>query len=516
MIQRVHLKSLLSFDAVALEFEPGLVVLSGPSGAGKSVLMGSVLSSFGIGSAEAQLCEVALQRPPTLHTDAYALEEELVIRSLKKERIRYFLNDQNISKKSLHTLFQPYVHYLSVRDSGGFESERLLEMLDSALMQRDKQYKKMHKEYRKRYRIYREKQIELEQILESERKLSELIEFTTFEINKIQTIDPKPGEDESLLLLKKQLSRIDKINDALGKAEAIFGLEGSVTEVFDLIGKEGGYFFDAMNQLRADFEEAQSLAEELEETDVEALLDRLEQISELKKRYGSIEEAITYRETKEQELAGYARIEQDKGMLESFLALEFAELSTIAARMTQARMTQAEEMATAMDSYLGRLKLPAVSFLFAATALGEQGSDKVALQMALSSTATLSGGEHNRLRLALMVVSLGASPAGHGMIVLDEIDANVSGDESIALAEMISLLAEHYQIFAISHQPHLASKAHQHILIDKQDGISRATLLNHAGRVKEIARIISGEIPGEEAVAFARRLLNPNPEIENS
>ena len=307
--------------------------------------------------------------------------------------------------------------------------------------------------------------------------------------------------------LKKQLSRIDKINEALAKAEAIFALEGTVSEVFDLAEKEGGYFWDAMNQLRADFEEVQSLAEELEDTDVEALLDRLEKITDLKHRYGSIEEAISYCDAKEQELAGYERIEQDKSMLEQFLALELAELTTLSGRISQARMQQAQKMAQKISGYLSRLKLPEVRFQFEPVPLDGQGMDRIEMLMAQGSTATLSGGEHNRLRLALMVVSLEMGGGEDGIIVLDEIDANVSGDESIAIADMIARLSDRYQIFAISHQPHLAAKAQQHILIDKRDGISRATVLDTEGRIKEIARIIGGEIPNDEAVAFARKLL---------
>ena len=131
MIQRLYLKELLSFEVVTLAFDPGLVVLSGPSGAGKSVLMGSVLSGFGIGNAEAALCELLLDKPSGLRSDAYDLEDELTIRSLKKERTRYYLNEQHISKKALHALLAPSVHYLSVRDSSGFESEALIGMLDS-------------------------------------------------------------------------------------------------------------------------------------------------------------------------------------------------------------------------------------------------------------------------------------------------------------------------------------------------------------------------------------------------
>lgn len=74
------------FDKVELEFDSGLVVLTGPSGAGKSVLMQSVLSSFGYGNSDASLCEVTLQKPLHMASEAYELDDELIIRSLKKDR----------------------------------------------------------------------------------------------------------------------------------------------------------------------------------------------------------------------------------------------------------------------------------------------------------------------------------------------------------------------------------------------------------------------------------------------
>jgi len=73
---------------------------------------------------------------------------------------------------------------------------------------------------------------------------------------------------------------------------------------------------------------------------------------------------------------------------------------------------------------------------------------------------------------------------------------------------MISKLSDVYQIFAISHQAHLASKANQHLLISKSDGVSKVTLLDKRGQVDEIARIVGGEKPNEEALSFAKKLLN--------
>lgn len=505
-IHRLYLKELLTFDEVELEFDPGLIVLTGPSGAGKSVLMQSVLSSFGYGGSDARVCEVNFEKPERLHSQEYELNEELVIRSLKKDRVRFYLNGQNIPRKALQGLFSSYVNYLSVRDKSGFESTILLELLDRSLQSKDKSYKKLLKEYAKRYANYRLKLSELEKIREDEQKLAELIEFTTFEIDKIKTIDPQEGEDEALLKIKQQLSRIDKINDALSKAGEVFHLEESVYEVFRLLERDESYFSDAMNQLRADFEETESLAEELADTDVGEVLDRLEKIAELKNRYGSISEAIAYRELKEKELSGYQTIEQDKSMLESFLSLEYSELMILSQRISQARRSEAVTVERELENYLAELKLSAVHFVFKETELSESGIDSADLLMGSSTTSTLSGGEFNRLRLALLVVAMKGEKEGRGVIVLDEIDANVSGDESIAIAAMISRLSSAYQIFAISHQAHLSAKADQHILVTKENGVSLAKLLDEEERIAEISRIIAGENSDKEAVAFAKTL----------
>jgi len=509
VINRVYLKDLISFNAVELLLDRGLVVLSGPSGAGKSVLMNSILATFGHGNAEARLCEITLDRPPRLRSDAYALEEEITIKSLKikKEKVRYYIDGQNISKKRLRQLFAPFVQYLSVRDKGGFESKRLIALIDQSLMAKNRDFKRLHGEYQKRYRHYKSQREALEAIKEQESKLVELIEFAEFEIEKITTIDPKVGEDEALLKIKHQLSRIDKVNDALAEANRIFELEESVCEVYRLLDKDNAPFVEMMHQLRADFEDIELLSEELAEINIEEVLDRLEKIATLKRRYGSIEGALAYVQTKREELAGYQNIEQDKSMLESFLVMEEAELGILAGKITQARQAEGILLEKALARYLDALKLPPLRFCFEAKELTELGADEVSIDMEGAKASTLSGGEFNRIRLALMVVSR-SGVKERGVLILDEIDANVSGDESIAIANMIAKLAKVYQVFAISHQAHLASKADQHILVDKRRGESQAVVLDQQGRIEEISRIVGGENPDIEAIRFAKKLLN--------
>ena len=507
MIKRLYLRELVTFDEVELEFDKGLVVLTGPSGAGKSVLMSAILSSFGhTTQGTASLCELNLAKPAGLQSDVYALEDDLTIKTLKKEKLRYFIEGQNISKKALAELFSPYVKYLSVRDKGGFDSESLLEMIDSSLLAKDKNYKKSLKEYKKRYANYKTKAAELKKIKEDEAKLAELIEFATYEVEKIEGINPHPDEEEELLKVKQQLSRIDKIKDAMLSASEIFASENSVEEVYRLLDKDSSAFSEMMNQLRADFEDTEALADELEEVNVEEVLDRLSDLTTLKNRYGSIEEALVYKEVKKEELSGYQNIAQDKSMLESFLALEFTELTIVGSRLSQSRKQEALVLESLLRAYLETLKLPALSFVFESISLDERGIDKVEVTLGSSKMATLSGGEFNRVRLALMAASINNKNQSQGVLILDEIDANVSGDESIAIATMISKLSSVYQIFAISHQPHLSAQADQHIVVTKEGILSKVEILNDEGRIQEIARIIGGENPTLQAIEFAKRL----------
>lgn len=508
MINRVYIKNLISFDEVEVEIDKGLVVISGPSGAGKSLFMNSILATFGYGTAKSSLCEVSIKKPLKLKSEVYELEEELTVKVLKRDKSRYYLDGQSISKKALNGLLSPFVQFLSVRDKSNFESKHLIKFIDNSLIYRDKDFKRMIKEYRKRYLNYRLKLDELEKIKSDENRIIELIEFTKFEIEKIESIAPKVDEDIELMKIKQQLSRIDKIKDALKSATEVFKVEESISEVYRLLDKDDSFFIELMNQLRVDFEEVEILWDELSEVDIEDVLDRLEKISLLKRRHGSIEGALEYVKLKKDELNGYNNIERDRTILESFVSMEYSELIILANRISNYRKKEAIVLERALIEYLNELKLPPITFIFSRiSTIDILGVDIVSIDLNGSGAETLSGGEFNRIRLALMVVSLSHVKDG-GVLILDEIDANVSGDESIAIANMIAKLSLVYQIFAISHQAHLASKANQHLLISKSRCKSYVTILDNDRKVDEIARIIAGEKMNKEAISFARKLLS--------
>jgi DNA repair protein RecN (Recombination protein N) len=93
-----------------------------------------------------------------------------------------------------------------------------------------------------------------------------------------------------------------------------------------------------------------------------------------------------------------------------------------------------------------------------------------------------------------------------GVLMLDEIDANLSGEESMSVARVLRQLSKHFQIFVISHQPQLTSMGEQHFIVEK-DNESTVRELSLNERIEEIARMISGETVTTEAKNFAKELL---------
>ena len=114
----------------------------------------------------------------------------------------------------------------------------------------------------------------------------------------------------------------------------------------------------------------------------------------------------------------------------------------------------------------------------------------------------------NRLRLAFIGANLEITNQGSGILILDEIDSNLSGKEAMSIATVLEKISKFYQIFAISHQPQLSSKAHSHFLVSKNGEISSVKLLNESEKITELARMISGETISKEALEFAKKLKN--------
>lgn len=508
MINRIYIEDCLSFKMIDLEFNKGLNVFTGPSGAGKSILMQAILSLFAQSDVRASLGEVSIS-DSNIIDESYALElnDDIVIKTIKKEKVRFFINNQTISKKKLNTFSSKLIKHLNLRDTSDFESTKLLNFLDKLSSMNDKEFIKIKSKFDLLYKELIVLRKELEKIKNDELKIEDLKEFTKFEIEKIETINPTVDEYEELNLLKRKLSKKDKIEDAIKDATEILNYRHSVSSTLELLEVESSFFDETMNELNNIFEKFNDSLYELEDIDIETVLTRIEKLSTLQKRFGSIELALEYKEEKKKELLSYDNITFEKSILEKKIEKISVEINILSKDISVYRNKSLSILQEKMNEYLKFLYLSNAKITLKEKNLDSYGIDEVFFELNGVNLNTISSGEYNRLRLALLTSMSEFDIIENGVLFLDEIDANLSGKESDAIANVLYTLSKSYQIFAISHQPQLTSVSSQHFLVDKKDGISTITLLDKEERINEIARMISGETITNQALDFANNLL---------
>ncbi len=509
MIYSFYVKDYLSFEESTVEFSKGLNIFTGPSGAGKSIFMQAILSCFALHEVRSSICEVNMKNA-TLDILEYDinLNDEISLKTIKKDKVRYFLNNQSISKNSINELSHRLIKYLNSKKSDEFSSENLLAFLDRIVSKKDKKFIKEVREYKDLYSNYLKLKSEYEKILEDEKKVEDLKEFTKFEIQKIEDINPKVEEYDELSEIKSKLSKKDKVQDSLTKVNDIFNYQSSVNHLLELLNEDSSFFDDAMNELNNIIENYNDKLDDLNEIDIEHVLDRIEKLVSLTKKFGSIEEALDYKEKKKIELEKYENISFEKSILEKNINKTEIELKKLSVTISDKRKEYLFTLDERVNYYLKYLYLDNAHFTIEEKNLSINGIDDIKISLKNTDLSNISSGEFNRLKLALISGMSEYDIVENGVLFLDEIDANLSGKESESIAKLLEILSKKYQIFAISHQPQLTAIAHSHYLVEKVDNKSNIRLLNKEERVSEIARMISGKSITQDAINFATNILN--------
>ncbi|EAI3917820.1 DNA recombination protein RecN [Campylobacter upsaliensis] len=504
MISHILMKENLGFKEANLKLSEGLTVFSGLSGAGKSVLFKGILAAFGFGESEAKFVELELDDKLDLESFGIESESENVFKMLKEKSTKYFINNQSIAKKSLQSLSKSFIKYLSVKDNNEFSNEKFLTLLDALESAKNPKFNETKEKFEQIFKEYNENSLKLNRVLEEERRIEELKELAQTHIEKISKINPKSGEYEELLKLKKRLSKRDKIEEAWNKVGGIFEYEKAVLDALNLSEVDANFFSECFNELRI-IAENQKM-EELD-FDIEALLDRISDLSYLIKRYESIEGALETLELKKKELEHYENLSFEKKELELLNRDLKEKLEKKAHILSEARVRNLGVLEDFLNDYLAKLYMKNLKLdCVQNDEINLFGKDEIKLSVSETKLKNLSSGELNRLRLAFIATECKILNSGRGIIFLDEIDANLSGKEAMSIAKVLDELSRFYQIFAISHLPQLSSKAHNHFLVEKNGKQSYVKKLEKEERIKELARMVSGEQISDEALQFARTL----------
>lgn len=553
MLQEIYIRNFVLIDELRMEFGSGLNVLTGETGAGKSIIMDALGLLVGdrirndlIRDAEKRARVEAVfsigENPEAstflLANDLIDEEEDNLVVSreiIPGGRSSVRVNGRNLSLNQLRDLASIMLdmhlqhEYLSI-----LNRTKYLEYVDSFIIQEEGVKEQLNACFQE----WRKKNIHFDQIKETENNKLQQIDFLQYQIKEIDDAGLQYGEEEELIALRNRINNAqrlldstrtvlqliyrtdhgssagDMLNEALGicrsmREEAIFArmqqpLEDMYYSLEDM-ASEIALFRDSL-----DFEPAQ----------LEAAEERLYEISRLKSKYGNdIEAILTFGKQARLQLEELNSSQQRQEGLEIEIKQLAEKYTNLSGRLSSMRREAGQVLQERVYKELKELNLPQISFSVDVEPLDRwtaQGSDRVDFLFSANPGQPLrplekvaSGGEMSRFVLALK--SALAAIYRVPTLIFDEIDVGVGGSGLGAMARKLAELAGTHQVILVTHAPQVAAYGGVHYQIDKIiDGTRTTTtvkLLDHEGRVLELARMLAGDDHSELTLQHAREML---------
>ena len=546
MLRSLHVRNYVLIDSLEIDFPEGLVIITGQTGAGKSILLGALGLALG-GKADASLvgahgetCVVEAEFSVDGNAPLRALMAEndleegdtlLIRRTLNRTgRSRSFVNDEPVSLPVLQALSEQLIDIHSQHQTLRLGDPAFrMSLLDhyagnTALLDA----------CRKAWNNLQSLRKEFSDVSDRLRRMAAEKDYNEALFARLDAAKLRDGELEALETEQKQLAHAEELKEYLNNCEDILApsddrapLTAQLKEAEKQAGR-AARFIPALEPLVQRLESArlelEDIAEELEGANarIDVSPDRLEQVEDrmsllydLMKKHGvqTVGELIAERDRLSEALFDSTTLEERRAELEKSLGQAEKVYAAAADALHDAREKASEGFATAILASLAFLELDHAVFTVELGAAPEGPAGRDAVRFLFSSTGktpqdlskVASGGELSRIMLSLkaMMARYTAMPA----LIFDEIDAGVSGSAADRMGQMICRMGEDMQVFAITHLPQVAAKGNAHYLVTKENDITDIRLLSQEERIREIARLLSGSVITDAAVANARALL---------
>ncbi len=537
MLRFLSIKRLAVIDALEVEFEAGLNVLTGETGAGKSILVEAVGLLLG-GRASGDLVrtgEDAASIEAIFESDG---EEILVRRELTAQgRSRAFINGSLATAGALkelsarlieihgqhehQTLLDPSTH-LAMLDSFG-ALDPLLAPTSAA------------------YEMLRGTDAALERLRTALADRDARQELAAFHLRELDAIAPKAGEDDALRATRQVLASAERVERLCADSYAsLYESDGAVLSTLGAVWRRVGElaaldpqfqpYLDARDGIKSQLQDlatflrryadsVQASPARLQETD-----DRLAQLERLKRKHGpTLDEVLAKWGDLRRELSDLTRSDERLAELAAERRRAVSAYRAAAEALSRERTRAAAAFARGLEGVLSELAMADTRFevRFNVEPLPEaawraDGIDQVEFFVSPNPGEDLrplarivSGGELSRIMLAIKAVTAtsrhgfsadadrppsGAAPG----LIFDEVDAGIGGRVADVVGRHLRTLGSAFQVLCITHLPQIAARADTHFHIEKQveSGRTRTTVrrLDAAGRIDEVGRMLGGAL----------------------
>ncbi|HEV8187871.1 MAG TPA: DNA repair protein RecN [Pyrinomonadaceae bacterium] len=550
MLQFLNISNIALIDDMQVEFESGLNLLTGETGSGKSIIVdalgvligGRFTNELLKSGAERGSIEGLFSVTPNPELDLL-LENagldsttELIIRReiAATGRNKIFINNQLATQSLLRDL-RPYL--VDIHGQGDqqtlFNPETHLEILDAFAGNGA-----LRAEVAEAYQRWNAVRRELESLRHDEAEKFQLVDTLKFQIGELERAQLSPGEDEKLEEERRRLGNVEKLTTLCQSsysriyeddAAAVTRVRHTLKDVEELAEYESSFrdYLEGLESARAVLEDLsfslRDFADRLEfsPSRLAEIEDRLAEISRLKRKYGgSIAASLEHLARSEDRLRQIETSDERERELNAELAAARERYLDLARKLHKERVRAAKKFEQAVEKGIAEVAIDNARFQVqvndSVDSAGQKGIDHTEFYFSANVgeevkplARVASGGEASRLMLVLKTVANGSQFPR--TIVFDEIDTGIGGRVSEAVGIKLKKLAQTNQVLCVTHQPQIARFADSHLVVQKEALKGRTQVsvgrLDKAGRVEELARMLTGAEITDSARRHARELL---------
>ena len=550
MLKALSVRNYVLIDSLEISFPEGLIIITGQTGAGKSIILGALSLLMGAKAdaaaiadgAESCVVEAVFEASGDAGL-ARILEEndieggELTIRRVvnRSGRSRSFINDCPVTLPVLSAVSSHLIDIHSQHENLILTDKRFqLSLID--LYAGDGE---LLDSYKAAYSGLQALRAELSEVTGRLARLQADRDYNEARFRRLEAAALRDGELEELEAEQQRLANAEEIKESLCEVEGFFSPGDDVPSPDSGLRRSIG----TLSRLTKYLPEAESLSDRLSSVRIE-LADIASEVSEVNSRlevsterlqavedrlsvlYGllkshscrTVAELIAERDRYSDALYDSDSLAFRKEELEKEAAAAESRLAELASRLRSARLAAASPFSDAVVKSLRFLELDRAVFSVSLSEVpaGPSGADAVQFLFSADGrdpadlARCASGGELSRIMLSLKAMM--AKYMEMPTLFFDEIDSGVSGSAADRMGSMICEMGRDMQVFAITHLPQVAAKGDAHYLVSKSAGpdgrtVSTIEALDREGRVRELARMLSGSVVTDAAVANARALL---------
>ena len=550
MLLEISIKNFAIIEAISLNFEKGMTVLTGETGAGKSIIIDAMNMMLGArattdvirhGAPKAEIeglfsIENSLPLQEIFDEQGIDLGDEIIIRReiLQNGRSVSRVNGQMVNLSVLHAIGQHLVDIHGQHDQEELMRPQLhIQMLDEF---GDSDFLELKQSYQTNFDTYRLMRKQLLEIKKNQEEHKARIEMLEFQMAEIESAALQPGEDLKLnqerdkllnhkniadtltnaytMLDNEEFSSLANVRSAMNDMESLEEFDAEYREISTSLSESYYVLEDVTKRLEDIIEDLDFDGNRLMQ--IESRLDLIHAIT--LKYGGNVDDVLLY----------FAKITEEYNLLtgnnlsseDMEAELKHLEVSLVdlASKLASARHNLAQQLEIEIQQELKDLYMDKARFQvqFTKGKFSREGNESVEFYISTNPgedfkplVKVASGGELSRLMLAIK--SAFSRKEGKTSIVFDEVDTGVSGRVAQAIAQKIHKIGQNGQVLAISHLPQVIAIADYQFFIEKisneHSTVSTVRLLTVDERVEEVAKMLAGENVTEAALSQARELL---------